>query len=54
MWPNKSTRWSTQYKPRVLALDMSRIFDIEYSALQALIEREERATGRGAMYGSPG
>jgi MFS superfamily sulfate permease-like transporter len=37
-----------QYKPRVLALDMSRIFDIEYSALQALIEREERATGRGA------
>ena len=38
----------TQYKPRVLALDMSRIFDIEYSALQTLIEREERATGRGA------
>ena len=38
-----------QYKPRVLALDMSRIFDIEYSALQTLIEREERATGRGAI-----
>jgi MFS superfamily sulfate permease-like transporter len=38
-----------QYKPRVLALDMSRISDIEYSALQALMEREERATGRGAI-----
>jgi SulP family sulfate permease len=39
----------TQYKPRVLALDMSRVPDIEYSALQALMEREIRATERGAV-----
>ena len=39
----------TQYKPRVLALDMSRVPDIEYSALQALMEGEERATERGAI-----
>jgi sulfate permease, SulP family len=39
----------TQYKPRVLALDMSRVPDIEYSALQAMIEGETRATERGAV-----
>jgi high affinity sulfate transporter 1 len=39
----------TQYKPRVLSLDMSRVPDIEYSALQALVEGEERATDRGAI-----
>jgi high affinity sulfate transporter 1 len=39
----------TQYKPRVLAVDMSRVSDIEYSALQALVEGEERATERGAI-----
>jgi hypothetical protein len=33
----------------VLALDMSRVPDIEYSALQALIEGERRATDRGAV-----
>jgi high affinity sulfate transporter 1 len=38
-----------QYKPRVLALDMSRVQDIEYSALQAMMEGETRATGRGAI-----
>ncbi len=38
-----------QYKPRVLALDMSRVQDIEYSALQALMEGETRATGRGTI-----
>ncbi len=38
-----------QYKPRVLALDMSRVPDIEYSALQALMEGEKRATERGAI-----
>ena len=38
-----------QYKPRVLALDMSRVPDIEYSALQALMEGEQRATERGAV-----
>ncbi|HWR95978.1 MAG TPA: hypothetical protein VN248_04545, partial [Arenimonas sp.] len=35
------------YKPRVLALDMSRVFDIEYSALQMLIEGERRMTAEG-------
>ena len=39
----------TEYNPRVVALDMSRVPDIEYSALQALMESEERATGRGAV-----
>ncbi len=38
-----------QYQPRVLTLDMSRIPDIEYSALQALMEGEKRATERGAV-----
>ena len=38
-----------QHKPRVLALDMSRVPDIEYSALQALMEGERRATERGAV-----
>jgi high affinity sulfate transporter 1 len=40
----------TQHKPRVLALDMSRVPDIEYSALQALMEGEKRATERGAVF----
>ena len=38
-----------QHKPRVLAVDMSRVPDIEYSALQMLIERDKRATERGAV-----
>ena len=38
-----------QHKPRVLVLDMSRVPDIEYSALQALMEGERRTTERGAM-----
>ena len=37
-----------KYRPRVLALDMSRVFDIEYSALQMLVEGERRATEEGA------
>ena len=36
-------------QPRVLAVDMSRVPDIEYSALQMLIESEKRATERGAI-----
>jgi anti-anti-sigma factor len=36
-----------EYKPRVLALDMSRVPDIEYSALQMLIEGDKRAVDRG-------
>jgi MFS superfamily sulfate permease-like transporter len=39
----------TQYEPRVLALDLSRVPDIEYSALQMLMERESRASERGAI-----
>ena len=38
-----------KYQPRVLALDMSRAYDLEYSALQALFEQERRATERGAV-----
>ncbi len=38
------------YQPRVVALDMSRVFDIEYSALQMLIEGERRATESGATF----
>lgn len=38
-----------QYRPRVLALDMSRVPDLEYSALQAIIESEKRATEGGAV-----
>jgi len=36
-----------QYQPRVLALDMSRVPDLEFSALQALLDSEKRATERG-------
>ncbi|MFN7570969.1 MAG: SulP family inorganic anion transporter [Betaproteobacteria bacterium] len=38
-----------QYQPRVMALDFSRVPDLEYSALQAVIEGERRATERGAV-----
>jgi MFS superfamily sulfate permease-like transporter len=37
------------YQPRVLTLDMSGVPDVEYSALQTLIERERRSTERGAV-----
>jgi len=36
-----------QYQPRVLAIDLSRVPDIEYSALRMLVERERRASERG-------
>lgn len=38
-----------QHQPKVLAVDMSRVPDIEYSALQALMEGERRATEHGAV-----
>ena len=38
-----------KYQPRVLALDMSRVPDLEYSALQALMEGEQRFTDRGTI-----
>ena len=34
---------------RVLALDMSRVPDVEYSALQALLEGEQRVTASGVV-----
>ena len=39
----------TQHKPRVLVLDLSRVPDIEFSALQAIIEGEQRARERGLV-----
>jgi len=39
----------TQHKTRVLAVDMSRVPDIEYSALQMLIASDKRTTERGAV-----
>jgi len=38
-----------RYKPRVVALDMSRVIDIEYSALSILMEGERRATAAGTV-----
>lgn len=37
-----------QYNPRVLAVDMSRVPDVEYSALQMIKEADQRATERKA------
>ena len=37
-----------EYKPRVVVLDFSRVPDIEYSALQMIIEGDKRAKERGA------
>jgi len=37
------------HNPRVLAMDMSRVPDIEFSALQMMMESEQRATERGAV-----
>ena len=39
----------SKHDPRVLAIDMSRVTDIEYSALQALMDGEKRATEKGAV-----
>lgn len=36
-----------KHQPRVVALDMSRVPDIEYSALQALMEGEKRVRAQG-------
>jgi MFS superfamily sulfate permease-like transporter len=38
-----------KYRPRVVALDMSRVPDVEYSALQALLEGEQRVTEIGIV-----
>jgi len=39
-----------QYKPRVVALDMSRVPDLEYSALRMLMDGDKRAAERGAVF----
>jgi sulfate permease, SulP family len=36
-------------EPRVLAIDFSAVFDIEYSALKMLVEAEERLRERGIL-----
>jgi anti-anti-sigma factor len=41
---------AARYRPRVVVLDLSRVPDVEYSALQMLIEGEKRASGRGAVF----
>jgi high affinity sulfate transporter 1 len=38
-----------QHKPRVLAVDMSRVPDIEYSALQMLMDGEQRISDSGTV-----
>ena len=38
----------TRHRPRVLALDLSRVTDIEYSALQMLLDGDRRAAELGA------
>ncbi|MDH4338374.1 MAG: SulP family inorganic anion transporter [Candidatus Krumholzibacteria bacterium] len=38
-----------RYSPRVVALDLSRVADLEYSALEALMAAEHRATERGTV-----
>lgn len=40
-------RFVDQYQPRVLVLDLSRVFDIEYSALQSMIEGDRRYAAMG-------
>ena len=39
-----------QNRPRVVVLDMSRVFDVEYSALQMLMEGEQRARAQGVTF----
>jgi len=38
-----------EHQPRVVAVDLSRVPDVEYSALQTLMEGEERLTGAGTV-----
>ena len=39
-----------RYQPRVVALDMSRVPDLEYSALQVLMEADQRAAVLGVEW----
>ena len=38
-----------EHRPKVLVIDMSRVSDVEYSVLQAMMEGERRARERGAI-----
>jgi len=38
-----------RYEPRVIALDLSRVPDVEYSALEMLVEGEKRVSARGTV-----
>jgi sulfate permease, SulP family len=38
------------HDPKVVALDLSRVIDIEYSALQVLVEAERRTREKGAIF----
>jgi len=38
-----------EHRPRVVALDLSRVSDVEYSALQTLMEGEQRMTEAGTV-----
>lgn len=38
-----------EHKPRVLLLDLSRVFDLEYSAIQMMIEGERRYANEGIV-----
>jgi MFS superfamily sulfate permease-like transporter len=39
----------TEHQPRVLVIDMSRVPDVEFTALEVLRESEQRAADRGAV-----
>ena len=38
-----------EHKPKVLVIDMSRVSDLEYSALQAIMDAERRTNAHGAV-----
>ena len=44
---DKTDQLMDQFKPRVVAFDLSRVFDIEYSAIKMLIEDEARLRKEG-------
>ena len=46
---DRITALVVQYQPRVLVLDLSRVPDIEYSALQMLVEGEARMAESGTV-----
>jgi len=47
--PSKIRPLIVQEKPKVVALDLSAVFDLEYSALKMLTEAEKRSRERGVL-----